>query len=169
MEGIQISLFAVVHLTSEELKNDKIVAANCEIDLGAFLICRQICVTCCMFVVARITTLDVDTAAGDPTIVGVSSGAQVFFNTGIIGVITTTIVGSLAWRIAALSFPVAFLFNPLIYWNLRLNLLLIKSGLCASAWLLSLIHSTIVGYQLGELYIGAKEEGACLHSTSSFC
>jgi Silicon transporter len=80
MEGIQISFFAVVNLTSEELKNDKIFAANCEIASVEriwehFLIGRQICVTCCMFVVARITTLDVDAAAGDPTIVGVNSGA----------------------------------------------------------------------------------------------
>jgi Silicon transporter len=171
MEGMQIALFAVVNLPSEELKNYKIAAANCELafsgtNLGAFLIGRQICVTCCMFVVARITTLDVDTAAGDPTIFGVSSGAQAFFNTGLLGAIITTIVGSLAWRIVASSFPVAFLSNPLIYLILRLNLFLEKSGLCAAAWLLALIHKAIVGYQLDEVYIGTKEERAAAKKTN---
>lgn len=170
MEGMQIALFAVMNLPSDELKKHKIAAANCELafsgsNLSAFLIGRQICVTCCMFVVAKITTLDVDTAAGDPTIFGVSSGAQAFFNTGLLGALITTIVGSLAWRIVASSFPVAFLSNPLIYLILRLNLILEKSGLCAAAWLLARIHKAVVGYQPDEVYIGTKEERAAAKKT----
>jgi Silicon transporter len=111
---------------------------------------------------ARITTLDVDMAAGDPTIFGVRSGAQVFFNTGLLGDIITTTDGSLAWYIAASSFPVVYLPNPLIYLIFRRRLLALKSGLCASAWLLALIYKAIVGYQLDEIYFDIKEERAYL-------
>jgi Silicon transporter len=116
MEGSQIAFIAVINFPSEELKNYKIAAANCELafsgmNLGAFLIGRHICVTCCMFVVARITTLDVDTAAGDPTIFGVSLGAQAFFNTCLLGAIITTLsvhwLGVLLPRHSLLfSFPI---------------------------------------------------------------
>ena len=166
MEGMQIALFACVNMPSEELKaRSSLAAANCELcfsgtNLGAFLIGRQICVTCCMFIVARITTLNIDTTAGDPTVFGVSDGLQAFFNTGLLGAIITTIVASLAWRIIASSFPVAFLSNPLIYFIIRLCLILEASGICSAAWLLALVHKSIVGYQLDEVYIGTKDERA---------
>ena len=103
MEGMQIALFAVVNMPEEELKNHAIAYANCELtfrdqNLQAFLIGRQICVTVCMFVVARITTLNV--VVGDGNIFGVSDGLQAFFNTGLLGAIITTIVASLAWQFA---------------------------------------------------------------------
>jgi Silicon transporter len=166
MEGMQIALFACVNMPAEELRaRSSLAAANCELcftgtNLGAFLIGRQICVTCCMFIVARITTLNIDTSVGDATVFGVSDGIQTFFNTGLLGAVITTIVASLAWRIIASSFPVAFLSNPLIYFILRLCMLLEASGICSSAWLLALIHKSIVGYQLDEVYIGTKEERA---------
>jgi hypothetical protein len=77
-----------------------------------------------------------------------------------LGAIITTTVASLAWRIVASSFPVAFLSNPLIYFILRLCLLLEASGICSSAWLLALIHKSVVGYELDEVYIGTKDERA---------
>jgi len=165
MEGMQIALFAVVNLPEEELKHHSIAHANCQLTFSgrnfqAFLIGRQICVTICMFVVARITTVDVDTDTDEDTIFGVSKGLQNFFNTGLLGAIITTIVASLAWRIIASSFPIAFMSNPLIYLIIRLCLLLEASGLCSAAWLLALIHKDIVGYQLDEVYIGTPEERA---------
>jgi Silicon transporter len=166
MEGMQIALFAVVNMPADELAHHPIAAKNCELtftgnNLQAFLIGRQICVTCCMFVVARITSVNVDLE--DPTstnIFGVSDGIQAFFNTGLLGAVVTTLVASLAWRIIASSFPVAFLSNPLIYVIIRVCLLLEASGICSSAWLLALIHKQIVGYQLDEVYIGTPEERA---------
>jgi hypothetical protein len=165
MEGMQIALFAVVNLPEDELKNYPLAAKSCELtftgrNLQAFLIGRQICVTICMFIVARITSIDVDTDAGEDTIFGVSVGLQNFFNTGLLGAVITTIVGSLAWRIIASSFPVAFLSNPLIYLIIRLCLILEASGVCSAAWLLALIHKSIVSYQLDEVYIGTTEERA---------
>ena len=63
MEGMQIALFAVVNLPEEEIS--KAAMATCKLtfqgrNLQAFLIGRQILVTICMFVVARITTITVE-------------------------------------------------------------------------------------------------------------
>jgi hypothetical protein len=167
MEGMQIALFAVVNLPVDELKKHPLAAKVCELtfkgsNLQAFLIGRQICVTCCTFIVALITSCDVDVDAGDDTIFGVSSGIQEFFNTGLLGAVITTIVASLAWRIIASSFPIAFLSNPLIYVIIRLCLILEASGLCSAAWVLALVHKKFAGYQLDAVYIGTPEERAAV-------
>ena len=166
MEGMQIALFAVVNLPENELAQHKMAKSICKLafsgnNLQAFLIGRQIFVTLCTFVIARLTTLDVEVGV-DENIFGVSDGLQAFFNTGLLGAIITTVVGSLAWRIFAASFPVAFLSNPLVYLILRLCLVLEASGICSAAWLLALIHKQMVGYQTDDVYIGkarnAKKE-----------
>jgi silicon transporter len=163
MEGMQIALFAVVNLPEEELQNHALAYKTCQLtfsgnNLQAFLIGRQICVTICMFVVARITTITIED--GESNVLGVSDGLQEFFNTGLLGAIITTLVASLAWRIIASSFPVAFLSNPLVYLIIRLCLVLEATGVCSAAWLLALIHKAIVGYQLDEVYIGTPAERA---------
>lgn len=168
MEGMQIALFAVVNLPDEELQHHKLAAKTCALtfkdnNLQAFLIGRQICVTICMFIVARITSVSVDTGAEDSSnIFGVSNGMQAFMNTGLLGAVITTIVGSLAWRIIASSFPVAFLSNPLIYLIVRLCLALEASGVCSATWLLALIHKQVVGYHVDAVYIGTPEDRAAL-------
>jgi hypothetical protein len=166
MEGMQIALFAVVNLPEEELNKHTLAAKVCNLtftgsNLQRFLIGRQFCVTCCMFFVARITSVNVDVATDDSeNIFGVSDGVQEFFNTGLLGALIATIVASLAWRIIASSFPVAFLSNPLIYLIIRLCLILEATGICSAAWLLALIHKAVVGYHLDEVYIGTPEERA---------
>jgi hypothetical protein len=111
-----------------------------------------------MFVVARITSLNVVTGTGE-NIFGVSDGLQNFFNTGLLGAVITTIVASLAWRIVASSFPLAFMSNPLIYLIIRLCLFLEMTGVCSAAWLLALIHKQVAGYQSDEVYLGDAQEG----------
>jgi len=160
MEGMQIALFAVVNMPKEELESAKVAKANCELTFAgqnfqAFLIGRQICVTICMFVVARITTLNV---TDGETIFGVSAGLQAFFNTGLLGALITTIVGSLAWRIIASSFPLAFMSNPVIYLIIRLCLALEASGICSAAWLFALFHKKFAGFQVDEVYLGSPEQ-----------
>jgi len=161
MEGMQIAMFACVNMPKEELESAAVARANCELTFAgqnfqAFLIGRQICVTCCMFVVARITSLNV--APGAATIFGVSQGLQTFFNTGLLGALITTIIGSLAWRIIASSFPLAFMSNPLIYLIIRLCLILESTGICSAAWLLALMHKMVAGFQVDEVYVGSPEE-----------
>eukprot|EP00977_Amphora_coffeiformis_P021318 scaffold9178_cov176-Amphora_coffeaeformis.AAC.14 len=72
MEAMQIALFAVVNLPEEELKH------------------HPVCVTLCLFVLARMITIDVDmTPLSDgepvPTVMGVSEAVQDFLNTGLPG------------------------------------------------------------------------------------
>ncbi|CAB9497050.1 expressed unknown protein [Seminavis robusta] len=160
MEGMQIALFAVVNLPEEELQRHPRAFANCQFtftgqNLQAFLIGRQICATICMFVVARITTLAVP--AGEPNIFDVNDGLQQFFNTGLLGALITTVLASLVWRIIASSFPVAFLSNPVIYWIIRLCLLLEHSGVCSSAWVLARFHKPFVGYQPDEVHLDGAD------------
>jgi hypothetical protein len=170
MEGMQTALFTVINMPAEELKKHPMAAKVCELtfsgsNLQAFLIGRQIYVTCCMFIVARITTCEVDADAGEDTNFGVSSGIQEFFNTGLLGAVITTIVSSLAWCIIASSFPIAYLSKPLIYAIIRLYLVLEASGVCSAAWLLALVHKQVAGYQLDEVYVGTPEERAAADKT----
>jgi Silicon transporter len=159
MEGMQIAFFAVMNMPEKEIAAHPIAAKNCQLishghNLQAFLIGRQIFVTCCMFIVARITSINVDTE--DPTssnVLGVGDGAQSFFNTGLLGAVITTIVASLIWRVIASSFPVVFLSNPLIYVIIRACMLLEESGICSAAWVLAAIHKKIVGYELDVVFL----------------
>jgi hypothetical protein len=162
LEGMQIALFAVVNIPPEDLEEQSVVAAkNCRLtfqsdNLQSVLIGRQILVTICTFVIARITTLDVEIGV-DENIFGVSNAMQQFFNTGLLGAVITTIVSSLAWRIIASSFPVAFLSNPLIGIILRICLLLEASGICSSAWVLARFHKPLANYQPDEVYLEGAE------------
>lgn len=159
LEAMQIALFAVVNLPRTDLDARPTARANCDLafrgtNFQAFLIGRQICVTMCMFLLARITTTDVDTDAGDATVLGMGKGVQGFFNTGLPGALITTIVASLAWRIFASSFPIAFLANPLVSTTIRLCLLLEASGVFSAAWLLAKMLKQVVGLRLDEHYLG---------------
>jgi silicon transporter len=167
LEGMQIAFFAVAKLTKLERGTGVFAMKTCEVlfrgegrNLPGFMVGRQICVVSCMFVVARITTLNVDTDEGDETIFGVSNGLQAFFNTGLLGALITTILGSIAWQLVASAFPIAFLSNPLVYVFLRLCLLLESTGICSGAWVLAAIHKKIAGFQRDEVYIGTAEERA---------
>jgi len=161
MEGMQIALFAVVNLPEEELASNPVAAKTCQLtftgsNLQSFLIGRQIFVATCMFIVARIASPNY--GEDDANIFGVSDGFQGFLNTGLTGAVITTLIGSLAWRIVASSFPVAFLSNPLIYAIVRVCLVLDSIGICSGAWLMALVHKQLVGYQVDEVYIGTADE-----------
>ena len=162
MEGMQIALYAVVNLPEDELKEFPVAHATCELafhesNLQAFLIGRQICVTLCMFLVARLSTLDVAIGEEENTF-DVSDSVQRFFNTGLLGAIITTIVASLAFRIVASSFPVAFLSNPVVYLMLRLCLVLESSGLCSASWLLAYMIKKLFRFQDDTEYMGSPKE-----------
>eukprot|EP00339_Tiarina_fusa_P001146 CAMPEP_0117027750 /NCGR_PEP_ID=MMETSP0472-20121206/20249_1 /TAXON_ID=693140 ORGANISM="Tiarina fusus, Strain LIS" /NCGR_SAMPLE_ID=MMETSP0472 /ASSEMBLY_ACC=CAM_ASM_000603 /LENGTH=562 /DNA_ID=CAMNT_0004735069 /DNA_START=75 /DNA_END=1763 /DNA_ORIENTATION=+ len=164
LEAMQIALFAVVNLPSEDLQEHPVAVANCQLvfsddNFKAFLIGRQIWVTTCMFLLARITTTDVDTdGPGDGNVLNVSSAIQKFFNTGLPGALITTIVASLVWRIIASSFPIAFMANPFVRVTIRLCLLLEASGVFSAAWLLGDILKLVIGLKPDEVYIGTSGE-----------
>ncbi|CAB9515067.1 expressed unknown protein [Seminavis robusta] len=164
MEGMQIALFAVVNLPPSDLKGHPLAAKCCKLtfkgsNLQAFLIGRQMCVTLCMFIVARLTSCDVALDGSEHTIFGVSENVQSFFNTGMLGAFITTVIGSLVWRIIASCFPVPFLSNPLIYAIIRLCLTVEASGVCSAAWPLALVQKEFIfGYTLDEAYIGTPQD-----------
>jgi silicon transporter len=167
LEGMQIAFFAVTKLPKEEQGQHPVAMKTCELlftkgerNLPGFMIGRQICVTMCFFIIARVTTLDVDVDAGDETVFGVSHVWQEFFNTGLLGAIITTSVASISWQLVASAFPFAFLSNSLVYVVLRFCLILEATGICSAAWVLALIHNRMVGFQLDEVFIGTPEERA---------
>jgi len=83
---------------------------------------------------------------------------RTFFNTGLLGSVILTIIGSLAWRIIASSFPLAFMSNPLIYMIIRICLIFESTGIASAAWLLALIHKTIARYQTDDTHIRKARE-----------
>ncbi|KAI2491231.1 Silicon transporter [Fragilaria crotonensis] len=92
----------------------------------------------------------------------VADGVQKFFDTGLLGALITTIIGSIAWRLVASCFPIAFISSPITYVFLRICLLLEASGLCQGAWVIADIHKAIAGFKRDEEYIGTAEERAGL-------
>jgi hypothetical protein len=162
MEGMQIAAFALVKLPDEQLKSYNFAYKSCQLmfsgqNFQAFLIGRQIFVATLMFIVAKIASVkDIQNP-----IFGVSDGFQSFFETGLLGAVILTIIGSLAWRIVASSFPVAFMSNPLIYIIIRICLLIEASGICSAAWVLARWNKLLVNYQPDEVYLhGAPKQGA---------
>lgn len=160
---MQIAFFAVAKLTVEERNSTPMAAFTCNVlyrgnNLPNFMIGRQICVTLNFFVIARLTTLDVQYDEGDETIFGVSKTMQAFFNTGLPGAIVTTIVGSIIWQLIASAYPVTFLSSPFGHILLRVCLFLENTGICSAAWFFGLIHKHFAGFQYDEYYIGTPEE-----------
>jgi hypothetical protein len=117
---------------------------------------RQMCVTMCFFVVARVTTIKLED--DEDNVFGVSNAAQKFLDTGLLGALITTIVASITWQLIASAFPMAFLSTPITYVLLRFCLFLEWTGLCQGAWVVAMVHRKISGFKRGEVYIGTVEE-----------
>jgi len=166
LEGMQIAFFAVTKMTKDERGDAKCAKMTCDVlfadngrNLPGFMIGRQICVVGCMFIVARVCTLNVEVGTGQ-NVLGVPDGVQEFLNTGLLAALITTIIGSIAWQLVAAAFPIAFLANPLVYILLRWCLFLESTGICSGAWVLARIFERIMGWKTDEAYIGTPEERA---------
>ena len=164
LEGMQIAFFAVAKLRESERGSNIFAKKTCELlysgdghNLPGFMIGRQLCVVSCMFFVARVTSVDMK---GEDNLFGVPDIVQKFFNTGLLGALMLTIVGSISWQLVASAFPIAFLSNPITYVLLRWCLFLEATGICQGAWVLAAIHKKIAGFQRDEVYIGTAEERA---------
>jgi len=164
LEGMQIAFFAVSKLPADERGKHKWAMTTCQLlfkgegqNLPGFMIGRQLCVTLCFFIIARVTSLNVEVGTGE-NIFGVSDALQEFFNTGLLGAIITTIVASITWQLAASAFPIAFMSNPLVYVLLQICLFLEFTGICSAAWFLGRIQRKAFGFQYDEVYIGTPEE-----------
>ena len=169
LEATQIAYFAVSKLRQSERGTNIWAKRSCEIlyagkdgqagvNLPGYMIGRQLFVVSCMFFVAKVTSCNVK--PGEETIMGVSEGMQEFFNTGLLGALITTIVGSIAWRLAAATFPIFFLSLLPSYISIKINLALDACGLLNGAWVLGWLHAKLAGFQPDEVYIGTAEERA---------
>jgi silicon transporter len=163
LEGMQIAFFAVARIPADERGDSVFAKKTCELlfrgrgeNLAGFMIGRQLCVVSCMFVVARVTTIEIED--GEENIFGVPNGLQEFFNFGFLGAIFLTIAGSISWQLVASAFPLQFLANPIVYFFLRICLALEYTGLCQGAWVLAALHKKIAGFKRDEVYIGTAEE-----------
>mmetsp|Transcript_5634 Transcript_5634/g.14288 ORF Transcript_5634/g.14288 Transcript_5634/m.14288 type:complete len:550 (-) Transcript_5634:68-1717(-) len=165
LEGMQIAFFAVAKITEAERNANPWARWTCDLLFGnggrglpGFMIGRQLCVVSCFFVIARVTTVDIED--DESNVLGVGDGAQKFFETGLLGALITTIVASIAWQLVAGAFPLQFLGNPITYGLLRICLFLEATGICSGAWVLAGIHKSFAGFQKDEVYIGTAEERA---------
>jgi hypothetical protein len=125
-------------------------------NLPGFMVGRQMCVTMCFFIVARVTTIQLE--PGDENIFGVSDGMQALFSTGLLGALITTVIGSITWQLVASAFPMAFLSTPVTYVLLRFCLVLEWTGLCQGSWVIARVQRMIHKYKRDEVYIGTAEE-----------
>ena len=163
---MQIALFAVCNLPETDLLVSPAAVSNYRLaftgnNFQAFLIGRQICVTMSMFLLARITTTDVDTSAPIPVedVLDMPCPLQNFFNTGLPGALITTIVASLMWRIVASTFPVAFLGNPFVLPTIQICLALEYSGVFSASWLCADAFKSVTGLKDDESYLGGEIGG----------
>ena len=166
LEGMQIAFFTVSKLPKSERGDSSLALKTCDClfrnsgkNLPGFMCGRQMTVTLCFFVIARVTTINVEIGVDD-NIFGVSDWVQAMFNLGFMGALTTTILGSIAWQLVASSFPIAFLSNPVVYIFLQAALFLEATGICSAAWLFAVIQRKAMGYQMDEVYVGTPEERA---------
>jgi len=166
LEGMQIAFFAVSKLPKSERGSSKLALKLCHClfknggkNLPGFMCGRQVTVTLCFFVIARVTTITTEIGV-EENIFGVKDWVQTMFNLGFMGALTTTILGSIAWQLVAGAFPIAFLSNPIVYVFLQIALFIEALGFCASAWLLSMLQRKAMGFQFDEVYVGTSEERA---------
>ena len=165
LEGMQIAFFAVAKIPASERGESAWALKTCHLlfrgegnNLPGFMIGRQLTVVSCMFFVARVTSVKIP--EGGENIFGSPDGLQELYNTGLLGALFLTIVGSISWQLVASAFPIEFLSNPLTYFLLRFALILEATGLCAPAWVIAAAHKKIAGFQRDEVYIGTAEERA---------
>ena len=163
LEGMQIAFFWAAKLKADQRGDHPMAKRVCNClfkgegkNLPGFMVGRQMCVTLCFFIIARVTTINV--GEGEENIFGVNDTFQNFFNTGFLGAIITTILGSISWQLVASAFPIAFLSNPIVYIFLQFCLFLEFVGICSAAWLLAMIQKKVMGLEYDEVYIGTPEE-----------
>merc|ERR1712032_1578515 len=166
LEGMQIAFFAVAKLPKSERGSSTIALKTCHClfknggkNLPGFMCGRQMTVTLCFFVIARVTTINI-VIGEQPNIFGVSDPIQGMFNLGFMGAITTTILGSIAWQLVAGAFPIAFLSNPIVFVFLQAALFLEATGICSAAWFFAFLQKKAMKFQFDEYYVGTPEERA---------
>jgi hypothetical protein len=166
LEAMQIAFFSVAKLPASERGTSYFGRKTCDLlfkgngqNLPGFMIGRQLTVVASFFIVASITSMNIQPGTGE-NIFGVSDGAQAFLNLGFHAAVVTTILASITWQYAASAYPIFFINNPFCYVLLIFALFLEWTGLCAGSWVLARITKKWFGYQYDEVYVGTPEDRA---------
>merc|ERR1712048_661887 len=172
LEGMQIAFFTVAKMPKSEKSSVSFALRTCDClfrnggrNLPGFMCGRQMTVTLCFFVIARVTAITTEVGGPDGNdrsynIFGVSNWVQEMFNLGFMGALVTTVLGSIAWQLVAGAFPIAFLSNPIVFVFLQAALFLEATGICAAAWFFAFLQKKAVKFQFDEYYVGTPEERA---------
>ena len=169
LEGMQIAAFAVARIAPKDREINRWARWSSDLLffdeegggkglLSSFLIGRELLVATCFIVLARVTTPEI--RPGQDNVFHFSDGIQKFLDTGFLGIIVTSVLASISWRLVAAAFPLSFLGNPMSYVLLRLSLFMDGTGICSFALILSEIQSQLFGYDEDEVHIGTPEERA---------
>lgn len=177
LDSLQIAIVAVMHLPSPVRHQHPVANKNIEecckgTNLQSFLVGRQIFQTVIHFVIARITTLNID--EGEPNILGINNSLQNLFNTGIPAAFISTVLASLVWRVLASNFPIAILSFPIANPMIKMCLYSEYTGICHISWFIASINRKIFGLQPDEVYLGSdmgeaveKLDDGCTSNNSS--
>jgi Silicon transporter len=158
MDGLQIALMAAIRMPIETIDAFPIAKRNCDVvfrgnNLEAFLVGRQMFQTIIQFSIARMISFD---PSVKDNIFGVSDGIQKVLNAGVLGVLITTIVASLAWRVVANAFPLAFLSHrasrPIIW----LCFFAEGTGLGDISWVMAYGYEKMFGLKHDNHYLGSS-------------
>jgi hypothetical protein len=159
LEGLQIALFTCQKMDREVFKTSHPRAYNNLShvfngdNLNAFLIGRQIFITLLMFVLGQVTTISAG-EDGDATVFGLPVGLQEgIMETGLLGAIITTILGSLTARCIATAFPLGFCNAPAMGLVIRVCLSFEFVGVTHVAWPLSAAYKASSGMQADDTYL----------------
>eukprot|EP00555_Chaetoceros_dichaeta_P000308 CAMPEP_0198276178 /NCGR_PEP_ID=MMETSP1447-20131203/65170_1 /TAXON_ID=420782 /ORGANISM="Chaetoceros dichaeta, Strain CCMP1751" /LENGTH=294 /DNA_ID=CAMNT_0043971105 /DNA_START=704 /DNA_END=1588 /DNA_ORIENTATION=- len=163
LDGMYIAFFTVSKVAAAERGEGVYARKTCGIlsfeegnNYPRFLIGRQLLVVSCWFVAARMTSVKIPD--GEENIFGVPNSIQNIFNTGFLGAIMFTILGSISWQIVATAFPLAFMQSPITYFLLRICLGVECTGICQGAFVIAAIHRKFAGFKQDDTYIGTAEE-----------
>ena len=141
-EGLQVSALALALIPASDYKDTHPLAyRTCQLvfagrNMQAFLVGRQFLVAMMMVLLARVTSY----AGSDGILVtGTDWGFGTGFNegllqSGILGAVLVVNVAQLASQVTASIFPAAFINNHLMYYLLRIMLLVEQSGIVNACW-----------------------------------
>mmetsp|Transcript_6145 Transcript_6145/g.13277 ORF Transcript_6145/g.13277 Transcript_6145/m.13277 type:complete len:1023 (-) Transcript_6145:104-3172(-) len=167
LEGLQIALFSAVDFLEEKVHSNWFIRANCELafregNLQALLVGRQAWVTVCIFVIARLTSINTEHAdlINGITVFELPSWFQEFVNLGFTAIFATVVLGTLMGRLIASNFPLAFLSNPLLYTIIRICILVDTIGIFSAAWPIALMNRTLLFFKTDEYYLAKSDTRA---------
>jgi hypothetical protein len=158
LEGFQIALFACQKMDPDTFRDShprayqNLTQLSGE-KLNAFLIGRQVLITLLVFILSQVTTISA-LEEGEDTVFGLPVGLQEgLLETGLLGALITTILGSLTARVIATAFPLGFCNAPGMGLVVHVCLFFEWIGVTNVAWPLSTVYQKGTGMKTDDNYL----------------